>query len=178
MLVSIERDDFMAIEIRTIKKTDSAKPFRDFICELINEKVYIQINKKPTLHEEQVWLTDMKKGIKEGYIVWLGAWDGKKLIASTHARKGLWNEQNNAGIGISVLKKYRAKGLGEKLLRMIITVAKKKLKPKNIFLSVAVPNVPARSLYKKIGFKKFARFPKWAQRGKKYMDVLYMLLTK
>lgn len=164
------------IKIRSIRKTDYAKSFLRFICELIDENVYLQIDEKPTLKWEQEWLKELKKKIKDGEAIWLGAWEGKKLIASTQARRGLWNERNNASIGISVLRNYRGKGLGEKLLRGIINLAKKKLKPKNIFLSVAAPNKPALSLYKKVGFRTFARFPKWAKKGKKYFDVLYMLL--
>ena len=166
------------IEIRSIIKTDSARKFLDFICELIDEKVYIQINKKPTLEWERTWLREMKEKIKSGEAIWLGAWEGKKLIAAAQAKKGLWNEQDNIGIGISVLKDYRGKRLGEKLLRKIIKLSKTKLKPKNIYLSVAAPNLPALSLYKKVGFKKFARFPDWAKRGRSYVDVLYMILKK
>ena len=184
-------------KIRAIRKTDSAKAlksirfqnltrfsrprvkaFLDFICELIDENVYIQINKKPTLKWEKAWLKDLTKKIKDGEAVWLGAWEGKKLIASTQARRGLWNERDNASIGLSVLKSYRRKGLGEKLMRMIIRIAKKRLNPKNIYLSVATPNLPALSLYRKVGFKKFARFPNWAKKNNKYFDVLYMLLKK
>ena len=49
---------------------------------------------------------------------------------------------------------------------------------KNICLSVAAPNKPAFNLYEKIGFKTFARFPKWAKRDNEYVDVLYMILKK
>ncbi len=163
------------IKIRQIRKSDSAKTFLDFISELIDEDVFIQVDKKPTLRWEKNWLKAMKKSIKEKEAVWLGAWVGKKLVATTQARRGLWNERNNSGLGITVLKKYRGIGLGEKMLRRIINLTKKKLKPKNIYLSVAAPNKPALTLYKKLGFKTFAKFPNLAKK-EKYFDVLYMIL--
>ncbi|MDO8554881.1 MAG: GNAT family N-acetyltransferase [Candidatus Micrarchaeota archaeon] len=166
------------LEIRSIRKSDSPKAFLDFICELIDEKAYLQIDEKPTLKWEREWLKKTNKEIKNRESIRFCAWEGKKLVAMVQAKRGLWNERDNICIGISVLKAYRGKGLGEKLLRMIIKLAKTKLKPKNIFLSVVIINKPAFSLYKKVGFKTFARFPKWAKRDNKYIDVLYMLLKK
>ncbi len=164
------------IEIRELKKSDTSKPFLEFINELIAENVYIQIDKKVTPKEEQEWPRDMKKKVNADEAIWLGAWEGKKLVASTQSRRGLWNERNNAGLGIAVLNDYRRRGLGEKLLRTLIKVTKKKFSPKNIYLSVAAPNKPAQSLYRKLGFKKLATFPSWAKKNGKYFDVDYMIL--
>ena len=166
------------IEIRTVKQHDSPKVFQEFMSELIDEDVYIRMDKKPTLKEQKEWLEGMKKKIRAKQVVWLCAWHGKKQIATVRAEKGLWNERNNVDIGISVLKKYRGKGLGEKLLRDILRLAREKLKPKNIYLSVAAPNKPAINLYKKLGFRIFAKFPNWAHKGKRFFDVYYMILKK
>ena len=168
----------MVIEIRPIKKTDSVQASLDFICELINEEVYILYNKKPTLKEEKKWFNDKLNELKYNQQVALTVWDGKKLVGICDAKKGRMKEVDNTLIGIAILKAYRGRGLGEKLIRAIIKLAKKKLKPKNIYLSAFAENKVALNLYKKVGFKEFARFQKWMKHNGKYYDSVYMLLKK
>ncbi len=168
------------LEIRSIQQSDykNVNAFRDFICELIDENAYLLINKKPTMSEEKTWLKDKIKAINVSREVCVAVWNNKKLVGICDAKKGKWKDEQNTCIGIAILKKYRGQGLGEKLLRDIIKLAKKKLNPKNIYLTVAAPNKPAINLYKKIGFRTFARFPKWSNHDGKYIDNLWMLLKK
>ena len=164
------------IEIRPLHKTDPVKAFRNFICELIDENAYLLIDKKPTMKEEKAWLKDKLDGIRKSNVVFLTAWNGKKLIGLSDGFRGKWKDKQNVCLGIAVLKSYRGQGLGERLLNGIIKLAKQKLKPRIMYLSVAAPNKPALKLYKKIGFKTFARFPKWSNHSGKYIDTLYMKL--
>lgn len=166
------------VVIRPIKKSDSAKRFLDFISELIAENTYILINEKPTLKEEKKWLKEKHKSVKQKTSVFLVAWDGKKLVGECEARRGRWKEKDNVSIGIAILKSYRKKGLGENLLRNVIKLAKKKLKPTNIWLSVSKENHTAQRLYRKVGFQKFAYLPKWMKHKEKYIDEFYMILKK
>jgi len=53
---------------------------------------------------------------------------------------------------------------------------KTKLKPKNIWLWVFGSNKPAIALYKKSGFKEFARYPKWVLHKGRYVDYIIMKL--
>lgn len=168
------------LEIRPLRQSDykNVKTFRDFICELIDENVYLIINKKPTMEEQRKWVREKLAGIKQNKVILLTAWDGKKTVGNCEASKGRWKNERNVSIGIAILKKYRRKGLGERLLRMTINLAKKRFRPKNTYLNVAAPNKPAIGLYKKIGFGMLARFPRWSNHGGKYIDTLYMLLKK
>lgn len=166
------------IQIRPIKKSDNVKPFLDFICELIDEDTYILMDTKPTLKEETIWFKDHLNAELKKQGISLTAWNQNKLIGICTVRKGKWKDCSNVVIGIAILKKYRGQGLGERLLVSIIKLAKQKLKPKNIYLDVAEPNLPARSLYKKAGFKPIARLPDWILHKGKYCDKIIMLLKE
>ncbi len=165
-------------KISTLKKLDSKNPsaFRNFICELIDQGAYLLVDKKPTLKEEKQWLKDKIAAIRKGNELCLAVWDGGKLAAVADARRARFKESENVCIGIAILKPYRGKGLGEKLLRSIITLTKKKLKPKTIYLTVFEQNKVAQNLYTKVGFREFARFPKWIKHKGHYYDSVYMIL--
>lgn len=164
---------FNGLEIRQIRKTDSVRAYLDFISELIDEGTYLSINKKPTMAEQKKWVNERRDGTRNNTSVFLSVWDGKKHVANCEGKKGRWKESGNVLLGIAILKKYRGKGLGEKLLREIILLSKKKLKPKNIYLNVFAKNKIALSLYRKVGFRELARFPKWYKHKGKYYDSIY-----
>jgi len=92
----------------------------------------------------------------------------------------LGKERQNhvGGLGISIRNGYRGIGLGEYLMKEIIKLTKKELKPKPkiIRLSVLPNNKPAIGLYKKCGFKKVAAVPKQMQYKGKLLDEIVMLL--
>lgn len=76
---------------------------------------------------------------------------------------------------IVVIKKYRHRGLGKKLLRAAIFETKKILKAKKIGLQVAAPNIHAFKLYSSCGFLKVdvkKKVKKW--RGK-LVDYIQMV---
>jgi ribosomal protein S18 acetylase RimI-like enzyme len=164
------------IEIRPIRKTDSPKAFLDFICELIDEDTYLLIKEKPTIKEERVWVKGRLQGIQNKKEAMLTAWDGKKLVAICDGKRAFGKEENNIVMGIVILKEYRGRGLGEKLLRRVIRLVKQRLKPKNIYLHVFAENKIAKSLYRKIGFVHLATFPKWIRHKGAYHDAEYMVL--
>jgi len=80
--------------------------------------------------------------------------------------------------GITIRKDYRRIGLGNYLMKEIIKLAKKELKPKPkiIRLSVFSNNKPAINLYKKHGFKKVAVIPDQLQYKGRLVDQAVMLL--
>lgn len=168
------------IEIRLLKPGDykRAKTFRDLICELIGEGTYLIINRKPTMKEEKEWLKERIVANRKQKEALLTAWDGKRLVGCCEARKGKWKDERNVSVGICILKKYRRQGLGKRLLRGVIQLAKKRLAARIIYLEVAAPNKAAISLYKKCGFGPFARFPKWSRHNGRYIDNIYMMLKK
>jgi len=79
-------------------------------------------------------------------------------ISSVELRKD--RESHVGEFGISIRKEYRGIGLGKKLMKEVLKLAKRELKPKIIRLSVFSENKIAPNLYKKFGFKEVARIPK------------------
>ena len=166
------------LEIRQLNKEDSPKLFRDFIVSLINEDTFLIVNMKPTLKEEKKWVKDRLAGIRKGKEILICAFDGKKLVGTCDAKRGYGKESRNVEIGLAISKKYRGRGLGEKLIRKTIALVKKRLKPKNIHLRYVNGNTPAKNLYKKVGFREVARMPNWVLHRGKYRSSVFMLLKK
>jgi GNAT superfamily N-acetyltransferase len=55
-------------------------------------------------------------------------------------------------VGLSVLRHYRRKGLGERLMRALLTAVRGDEQIDQVWLAVAPENLPARRLYEKLGF--------------------------
>lgn len=164
--------------VRFLDEDDSTRELLGFINTLIREKAYILFDEEFTIKQEENWKRRELDGIRsnESYIISARV-DGR-LAANSGARKGLHKEKGNVLLGIAVAEGFRGLGLGEALLRLNIETARRFFnpKPRNIYLSVFEGNKPAISLYRKLGFKEFARFPKWALHKGRYIDHIYMKL--
>lgn len=167
---------FGNLVVRSPTKKDSARLYLDFISQIIDEDGFLLIDEIPSLNEEKTWLNDRLKNISNGTELCLSAFDSKKLAGNAQAIRDKWKEKNNVHVGIAISKDYRGRGLGEFLLRSIIKMAILKFKPKNIYLRVFSDNKIAKSLYKKVGFRKIAHFPSWTLHKGKYVGHDYMLL--
>ena len=55
-------------------------------------------------------------------------------------------------VGLSVLRHYRRKGVGERLMRALLTAVRDDGQIAQLWLAVAPENLPARRLYEKLGF--------------------------
>ena len=176
IMKELKLKDGRIAKVSFLSERDSTRELQRYINALIAEKTYLLHNKKQTLKQEEEW----KKGEleafrkKEGY--YLVARVGGKIAGSSTARREKFKARGNVYLGISIAKPFRRIGLGEALLRLNIQMAKRLLKPKNIYLSVFKLNKPAYALYKKLGFKEFAVFPKWLLHEGKYVDWVYLKL--
>ncbi len=113
------------------------------------EKRYITIEKKPPLAKTRGFL---KEVIKKGYPQ-LVAMDGDKLAGWCDIIPGSKPTTKHVGnMGVILLPEYRGQGLGEKLIKATIKVAKKK-GVKRVELGVVSDNRNAISLYLKLGFE-------------------------
>lgn len=175
-VIKIELKDGRTAEVSFLSKKDSTRELLLFINRIIAEKAYLIYDKKFTRKQEGEWkrkeLEASEK--KEGFLL-VARVDGK-IVATSGARMGNFKERRNVCLGIAVAKPFRSIGLGEALLRLNIRTARKLFKPKNIYLSVIAMNRPAYSLYKKLGFKEFAVFPKWIFHRGKYIDHVFLRL--
>ena len=151
------------IKISKLSNKDlrKVKEFQDFVNSLIKEEAQIGRNKKTSLKKEKEWLLRQLKEIKQNKIVVLTAEDNNKIIGITGIFLKKERQSHVGGFGITIRKNYRGMGLGNYLMKEIIKLAKKELKPrpKIVRLSVFSINKPAIKLYQKHGFKKVAKIP-------------------
>ena len=168
------------ILIRKVSKGDilRAKPFLDFVNSVVEEDAKISINKKLTLKDEKDYLRKTLESIEKKRKVYLIAECDGQVVGSTDIELGRFRQNHIGGFGIMIRGGYRGIGLGTCLMREILKLAKKELRPapKIINLSVCANNKPAIGLYKKMGFKAVARIPKQLQYKGKLIDEVVMLL--
>jgi RimJ/RimL family protein N-acetyltransferase len=164
------------ITIRKPKKSDLMGLLK-YINELSKEKTFIyQQGEQITKKQEEKWLNNQLNAIRKKQAVYLVAVNKEKEILGVTSIGLKRTVSSHIGsLGISVSKKARGKGLGEKLLREIIKEAKTNLKGlKVIRLEVFGNNKIAKSLYKKVGFKEHGRLPKGLKHRGKYVDDIFM----
>ncbi|MBN2121885.1 GNAT family N-acetyltransferase [Candidatus Micrarchaeota archaeon] len=150
----------------------------EYINALIGEDGYLRYDRKFDMGEQEKWKEETLRKIKDGKELYFAAIHDGRIIGSISARKGEGREEGNVSVGIAISKGFRGEGLGEMLIREIIREARDKLSPKNLFLYAAAPNSAAISLYSKVGFEEFARFPGWWERKGERIDVVWMLLKE
>jgi RimJ/RimL family protein N-acetyltransferase len=69
--------------------------------------------------------------------------------------------QNDAKIGIYIaLTNYRGKGIGSKVIKILIAIGFKEMNLKKLYLNVREKNINAIECYKKCGFKITKEYPK------------------
>ncbi len=167
------------IKIRKISSNDLKKvrEFQKYINSLIEEEVMILLNKKKSLKEEKDWLKEQLKSVKKKKQIVIVAEDKNKIVGIAEIRLRRERQNHVGEFGISVKKGYRGIGLGKKLMKEVLKLAKKELvpKPKIIRLSVFSENKIAQNLYKKFGFKKVAQIPKQIQYKGKLVDEVVMI---
>jgi RimJ/RimL family protein N-acetyltransferase len=84
--------------------------------------------------------------------------DGKRIAGMCDInRDPLQGREHNVSFGLSVASEYRRKGIGEMLLRKAIEVAKEQFRPHRMWIEYVDGNKTAARLYKKVGFREFAR---------------------
>lgn len=159
-----------------LSEKDSAKELQAFINSLIGENAPLGMDRKTSLKQEIEWKRNqLSKQKKDEGFLFVARIDGK-IAGTSGANREQGKGRNNVILGIAIRKGFRGIGLGEALLRLNIENAKKRLKPRNIYLSVFRPNKPAWNLYSKLGFREFASFPKWMLHNGRYVDHVFMKL--
>jgi RimJ/RimL family protein N-acetyltransferase len=161
-----------------LKASDSARELQSFINAFVREGSFLLYDRKTSLKDEMKWkkakLADFRKG--DGQV--LVARVGGRIAGTSDARREPFKGRDNVSLGIAIASGYRGAGLGEALLRLNIETVRRRQKPKNIYLSVQSPNRPARALYRKLGFREFAVFPKWLKQDGRYADHIFMRLER
>lgn len=165
--------------IRFLTKSDLNKveKFLDYINSLVKEKAQIMHHQLFSLAEEKKWLKEQLRDIKNKKEVMLVAEADNKIIGIVDVKLAKGRQSHIADFGISIRQGYRRLGLGKFLTKQIIELARKKLKPRFIRLSVFATNKIAQKLYRKFGFKVINRIPYQFQYKGKLVDEIIMMKT-
>ena len=178
--MKIKTFDGKKTRIRKLARKDlqHIKKFQDFINSLVEEDVRISRNKKMSLENEKRWLEQTFKSTRKRQQVFLIAECDGMVVGTASVELGKGRMEHVGHLGISIRRDYRGLGIGKFLMRNILKMARKELKPrpKVIRLSVFPDNKPVINLYEKFGFKKVARIPNQIRYKNKIIDEIIMLL--
>jgi RimJ/RimL family protein N-acetyltransferase len=170
--------DGREITVTLLTREIPSSALQSYINELVDEDAFLLVDKKYSLTEEMEWKRRALEEADHGQSITLIALYGERVIAALQAKRDRMKEKDNVSFGIAIAKDFRGVGLGEILLGMIINEAKKKLKPKNMYIAYIDGNIPAMRLYRKIGFKKIiGKYPKWVKHKGRYRDRIVLLYS-
>ena len=144
------------------------------INKLVNENALIGAVKKKNMKQEKDWIKKLMQEIKNknSFCIFVEI-NGKYIGSCQLKRKPIEATNHIAVIGISLDRDYRKLGIGERLMKTSMNLAKKHMNIEIIWLDYFKGN-PAAKLYIKLGFKECGWFPKMRKKGKIYHDGIIM----
>lgn len=127
-------------------------------------------------------LTDLRE-IEDAARIWLSysknhavltaLWDGVPCGIANLYLQPYQKLSHQCLFAIIVDEKYRGKGIGAKLLRELMVLAKERFKLELLHLEVYRGN-PAINLYKRLGFKEYGVHPRFMKDQGRYIDKILM----
>ncbi|MEM0141392.1 MAG: GNAT family N-acetyltransferase [Thermoplasmatales archaeon] len=129
---------------------------------------------RPTYASEVEWFSNLFRNVEMGDAIAVVAEENGKAIGlcdANRVRPGT-DMDHVAVLGIAIRKEFRNRGIGEKMIRKVVDLARGKFEV--LKLEVFSSNSGAIRLYKKIGFVEYGAIPKEIKRGGMYYDVIYM----
>lgn len=144
--------------------------FHNALSEVAKERIYIEMLEPPPLQK----VTEFQKSlmVKNGPVYY--AVDNGKVVGWCDifpSENPRFSHRGSLGMGL--LKDYRGKGLGKKLLEKTIAHAKK-FGLEKVELSVYTSNIHAIKLYKNLGFQEEGLIKKYRKLDGNYFDCLVM----
>ena len=133
-------------------------------------------HKKPSLSDELNWFSGLYRMMTDGDAIAVVAEIDSHVVGLcqvTRQQPGS-DASHRGGLGISVSKDHRGKGVGTALMQETLQRCKGKFEI--IELSVFTTNQVARKLYEKFGFKTFGVRPRSNKRGDMYFEQQLMRL--
>lgn len=169
-------EDGRVVEIVPLSAKVPTKRLLEYINGIIEEDGYLQYDEKFSMAQQEDWKKNTLRGVKMGEQIYLAALYGGKVVGSCSAKREVGRGRRNVVVGIAISEGFRGAGLGEFLMRETIGRVKREFGPDKIYLYVAGANKAAISLYEKLGFEKFVRYPGWWVCGGKRTDIFGMML--
>ncbi|MGB7978834.1 MAG: GNAT family N-acetyltransferase [Chlamydiales bacterium] len=117
----------------------------------------------------RIWVSYSKD-----HAVLTALWDGAPCGIANLYLQPYQKMKHQCLLAIIVDEKYRGKGVGAKLMRELIALAKERFHIEFLHLEVYRGN-PAIDLYKRLGFKEYGVHPKFIKEGPgRYVDKILM----
>ncbi len=155
---------------------DDLQTVTDFINKASQERTFISFQgNELKLEDEKKWLESTINKIETKEKVYLMAFIDGKFVGCSDVELSTFAKKHNGVFGIIVDNNYRGEGVGEALMKLVISEAKKNLKGlRIIILECFAANLVALNLYKKMGFIEYGHLPNALKRRGKYMDEVLM----
>lgn len=157
----------------TIKDVEQLK---NYINQISLEKTFILYQgEQQTLESETKWLNEKLDKILKQECVYLCAFYNNQLIGSAEITLKDKVKSHLGSFGITVDKKFRGIGIGQKLMELVLSESIKNIRSlKIIELEVFGNNPLAKKMYEKFGFKEFGCLPQGILHQGKYVDAILM----
>lgn len=147
----------------------------NFVNSLAKEKSKIAMTEEIDWEEELEKHSANLKKIEKGERVQLVPEVGEKVVGSASVKKGKYGATEHTGrLALALKKEFRGKGLGSKLMELIISEAKDKLDIEILSLEVFENNQAAINLYKKFGFERSGKIKDGLKEDGEYRDKIIM----
>jgi len=168
-------------KIKAIFRFPSKKDVRDLL-KMVNsirtEADYLGMHRMETLKSERKWLFDRLKEMEKRTAITLLVEINGELAGNS----SIWPVRRDAckhigEFGIMLKEKFTGHGIGTRLGKKMLQLAKKETGYKIIESGHLSPNKRSAKLHKKLGFKQYGRLPKGCKlKTGKYCD--HILLYK
>ncbi len=136
-------------------RMSDAKKCLEYVNGLVDEGAKIIIDKKVTMKDERAWLKETIGKMRKGQLILVMAEKDGDIVSICHLAKRGYKMSHVADLGIGVSKKYRRIGLAQAIFQETLRKARGR-GIEIIKLGTYEDNAPARSLYRKLGFKREA----------------------
>lgn len=164
------------IFIRHMEETDGTIMWK-YINELSQEKTFVSFQgEEITIEEEEKHVADVLRKIQDHKIVKLLLFVNEEL--SGICEVGLMGRVHShvGGLGLSLSKKVRGRGLGRLLIETTIKEATEKLTGLHMIeLTVFATNHVAQKLYESCGFKEAGRVSEKIKHNGEFVDEIIMI---
>ena len=143
--------------------SDEAQVILESMAEIAASSPYIlstpESFRAKSIESQVKWLEDAEKS---DVAVIIAAYDSNnRIVGFCNGRSfGDIKRRHRAGLGVSIHPELRGRGLGKKLMEVLITKMKQFVGIKIIELDVMTQNLPAVKMYEDLGFVKAGVFPK------------------
>lgn len=132
-----------------------------------------------TVDEEKEYIESELKLLEAGDVVKLFCFVEGKLagVSDIHRDTSLLKRKRHVGnFGIIIGKEFRGQGVGEQLMRHVLSESEKHIEGLKLFhLTCFASNTNALALYHKLGFTGVGRIPKMLFRKNEYDDEVIMV---